>query len=155
MAPKQYAKYVKNLPIKDYDEGGFRQGTELTSAWLGFDVNIKYGTYWTAGKIAPYTPHVHDYDQVLLFAGSDMDDIGELGAEVALCLGEDMETHMITTTTARAIPRALPHFPATVNRLDKRFLFMEISIAKECRETPLDTGKKPGGFAGWRAKTRK
>jgi hypothetical protein len=157
MAPTLYGKYVKSLPIKNYDEGGFRQGAELTSAWLGFDVNIKYGSYWTAGRIGqgPYVPHVHDYDQVLLFAGSDMDDIGGLGAEVELCLGEDLETHMITTTTAVAIPKGMPHFPATINRLEARFLFMEISIAKECRETPMDAGKKQGGYAHWRSKTRK
>jgi hypothetical protein len=154
---KKYANLVKSIPFKEYEEGGFREGTELNKEWLGFDVAVKYGSYWTAGKIGkePYTPHVHDFDQVLLFAGSDMDDIGELGAEIEFCLGDDLETHMITTTTAVAIPRGVLHFPATVNILNKRFFFYEISIAPEYKETPVHTDKKPGPVAGWRSATRK
>jgi len=157
MPAKKYANLVKNVPIKEYREGGFRAGAELDKEWLGFDVHIKYGAYWTAGRMGkePYTPHVHDFDQVLLFAGSDMDDIGELGAEVEFCLGEDLETHMITTTTAVAIPRGIPHFPATVNLLNRRFFYYEISITPEYKETPVLTDKKPGPVAGWRSPTRK
>jgi hypothetical protein len=156
-AATKYGNYVKSVPIKDYEEGGFRQGTELTREWLGFDVHIKYGAYWTAGRMGkePYVPHVHDFDQVLLFAGSDMDDIGELGAEIEFCIGEEMETHMITTTTAVAIPKGVPHFPATVNILNKRFFFYEISIAAEYKETLIQTDRKPGPVAGWRSATRK
>ncbi|OGO32913.1 MAG: hypothetical protein A2Z29_01605 [Chloroflexi bacterium RBG_16_56_11] len=153
----KYGNQVKALLFKDFEEGGFREGTEMTSEFLGLDVHIKYGIFWTAGRIGkpPYTPHVHDFDQVMLFAGSDMNDLGELGAEIEFCLGEEMETHMITTTTAVAIPRGTPHLPAAVNRLDRRFYLMEISIAPECRETPLATDKKPTPPAGWRSKYRK
>ncbi len=157
MPVKKYDNLVKNVPIKEYEEGGFRAGAELDKEWLGFDVNIKYGAYWTAGRMGkePYTPHVHDFDQVLLFAGSDMDDIGELGAEVEFCLGDDLETHMITTTTAVAIPRGMPHFPATVNFLNRRFFYYEISITPEYKETPVLADKKPGPIAEWRSATRK
>ena len=154
-AAMKYDNLVKAIPIREYDEGGFRQGAELDKKWLGFDVHIKYGCYWTAGKMGkePYTPHVHDFDQVLLFAGSDMDDIGELGAEVEFCLGDDLETHMITTTTAVAIPKGVPHFPATVNILNRRFFYYEISMTPKYKEKPIHTDKKPGPMAGWRSAT--
>jgi hypothetical protein len=157
MAVAKYGKYVKNLSFKDFEQGGFRQGTEMDKEFLGLDVHIRYGAYWTACRMGkePYLPHVHDFDQVMLWLGSDMNDMGELGAEVELCLGEEMETHMITTSTAVAIPRGLAHFPATVNRLDKRFYFMEISIAPEYKETQLATDRKSSGVAGWRSKYRK
>ncbi len=157
MAVNKYADLVKTVPFQEYDEGGFRAGVELNKEWLGSNVHIKYGAYWIAGKMGrePFTPHVHDFDQVLLFAGSDMDDIGELGAEIELCLGDDLETHVITTTTAVAIPKGLPHFPATVNTLSKRFFFYEISIAAEYLETPVLADKKPGPLAGWRSAMRK
>jgi hypothetical protein len=157
MEARKYENLVKSVPFQFYEHGGLRQGTELTKEFHGFDVNVKYGAYWLAGRMGnePYIPHIHDYDQVLLLAGSDMDDIGELGAEVELCLGENMETHMITTTTAIAIPRGIPHFPATVNRLDRRFLYMEISLTAECKETIVTTDKKPGDIAVRRSKTRK
>lgn len=157
MGVKKYADLVKCVPFQNYDLDGLRQGTELTKEFHGFDVNIKYGAYHVAGRMGnqPYVPHTHDYDQVLFFAGTDMDDVGQLGAEVELCLGEDMETHMITTTTAVAIPKGMSHFPATVNRLDQRFLYMEISLTETCKETPLETDKKPGDLAGFQSKTRK
>jgi hypothetical protein len=98
---------------------------------------------------------VHDFDQVLLFGGSDMSDIGDLGAEVEFCLGDDLETHMITTTTAVAIPRGMPHFPATVNILNKPFFYYEISLAPKYSEKPALTKKKPGPIAGFRSATRK
>lgn len=153
----KYDKYAKAIPIKDYDEDGFRQGTVLDKKWLGFDVHIKYGSYSIAGRMGkePYTPHVHDFDQVLLFAGSDMSDIGELGAEVEFCLGDELETHMITTTTAVAIPKGMPHFPATVNILNKPFFYYEISMTPEYKEKPTLTKKKHGPIAGFRSPTRK
>ncbi len=157
MASKKYANLAKSVPFKAYDEGGLSQGVELDKEWLGFDVHIKYGAYGMAGKMGrePFTPHVHDFDQVLLFAGSDMDDIGELGAEIEICLGDDLETHMITTTTAVAIPKGLPHFPAIVNTLNKRFFCYEISMTPSYAETPIHIDKKPGPIAGWRSATRK
>jgi hypothetical protein len=157
MPAKKYNNLVKSLPIKKYEEGGFREGAVLDKAWLGFDLHIKYGVYRTAGRMGkePFTPHAHDFDQVLLFAGSDMDDIGELRAEVEFCLGEDLETHMITATTAVTIPRGMPHFPATINFLNRRFFYYEISIAPEYSETPVLADKKPGPVAGFRSATRK
>ena len=114
-AAMKYDNLVKTIPFKDYDEGGFRQGVELDKKWLGFDVHIKYGCYWTAGKIGkePYVPHVHDFDQVMLFAGSDMDDIGDLGAEVEFWIGEgkDMEKIVFTTSSSIYVPPGVAHFP--------------------------------------------
>ena len=155
-APK-YDKYVKALPVKDYDGDGFRQGAVMDKKWLGFDVQVKYGAYQVAGKMGkePYTPHVHDFDQVLLFAGSDMNDIGDLGAEVELCLGDDLETHMITTTTAIAIPKGMPHFPATVQTLKRPFFFYEISLTAKYSEKPIKIDKKPTMAAFMRSPTRK
>jgi hypothetical protein len=157
MSATKYGEYVKSLPFKEYEKGGFRKGTVMDGKYLGIDAHIQYGAFWMAGRIGkePYQPHVHDYDQVILFAGSDMDDIGELGAEIEICLGEEMETHMITTSTAVAIPKGMPHFPAAVNFLNKRFFFYEISIAPEYKETPFQTDNKPTPPVGWKSKYRK
>ena len=100
-------------------------------------------------------PHVHDFDQVIFLAGSNMDDIGDLNAEVELCIGEDLETHVITTTTTVAIPKGMPHFPLTVNRLDKRFIYAEVSVTPEYSERVFETDKKPTPPVDWGAKTRK
>jgi hypothetical protein len=156
MAPK-YNNLAKAIPVKEYPDGGFRQGTVLDKQWLGFDVHIKYGAYSIAGRMGktPYTPHAHDFDQVILFGGSDMSDIGDLHAEVEFCLGDDLETHMITTTTAVAIPRGMPHYPATVNILNKPFFYYEISLTPKYSEKPVLTKKQPGPIAGMRSPMKK
>ncbi len=156
-AVRKYDKLIKTIPMKEYDEGGFRQGVELDKKWLGFDVTVKYGVYQMAGKMgkAPHTPHVHDFDQVLVFAGSNMDDIGDLNAEVEICIGDELETHMITTTTAVAIPKGTPHFPATINMMQRPLFFYEISIAPQYSEKPVLTNKAHGPIAGFRSATKK
>ena len=93
MAAKKYGEYVKSLMFENYDTGGYRQGTVMDGKFLGLDVHIQYGAYWTASRMGrePYLPHVHDFDQVLLWLGTDMNDLSELGAEVEVCLGEGEE----------------------------------------------------------------
>jgi hypothetical protein len=144
VAERKYGEYVKKLTFRDNGPGLYRQVTKMSGKSLGLDVHIEYGTYWAAGSMGkePYGSHVHDFNQVMLWLGADMNDMGELGAEVELCLGEEAEKHMITTSTAVSVPKGLPHFPATITRMDKRFIFVAVSCAPECKEKPLPSNKK-------------
>ncbi len=155
MTPK-YERWVRELPFEPQEMGPMRLNAVMDSEWLGIDAHITYGTVNLAGRMGsePYGPHTHDFDQVLLLAGLDMDDIGELGAEVQICLGEEMETHMITTTTGIAIPKGMPHYPMTVNRLDYPFVFVEVSVAKEYSEKPYVPDVQPTPPVDWSAKHR-
>jgi hypothetical protein len=154
---KKYENLIKTLAFQNYEKGPIRQGMDLTSQYLGVDVCIKYGACWMAGRLGkePYQPHVHDFDQVMLFLGSDMNDMSDLWGEVEFCIGEEMETHMITCSTAIAIPKGMPHMPATINRMDKRIIVAEISIAKEYSEKPFVTDKKPSEPVSMRSKYMK
>ncbi len=159
MADTQYEQYVKKLTFQEDGAGLYRQVTEISGDPFGLDVHIQYGTYVAAGKMGmePYGSHSHDYDQVLLWIGADTDDMGELGAEVELCLGEEAEKFMITTSTAVSVPKGLPHFPASINRMDKRFIYMEVSCASECKTTPLPFDWKAfeaTPVSGWNSKNR-
>ena len=157
MAKRKYEHLVKTLQYQNYEKGPIRQGLDLTSAYLGIDACIKYGACWFAGRLGhePYQPHVHDFDQVMLFLGTDMNDMSDLWGEVEFCIGEEMETHMITCSTAIAIPRGMPHMPATINRMDKRIIVAEISITKEYSEKPFVTDKKPSEPVGMRPRYMK
>lgn len=142
MAKKKYADYFKKLEFTDDGYGSFRQGVKLDGADLGLDVCIEYGTYWHGGTMGKgLGPHTHDFDQVLYWFGADPDDMGELGAEVELFLGEEKEKHMITSTTAVHIPKGLPHGPANIVRMDDRFCFMSVSCSAEYRKTDLPSKK--------------
>ncbi len=152
MTTTEYESLVKNLAFKDYGPGFYRQGTVMDSAFLGLDCHIQYGMFVTAGKIGSqlYVPHIHDFDQIMCFLGSDQNDLSDLWGEVEICLGNEMEKHMITTTTAVAIPKGMPHMPATINKMEKRMLLMVISLAPKYSCTPLPTDKKPIGPLGFR-----
>jgi hypothetical protein len=154
MAATKYGKYVKSLKFTDPGRGCYRQQTVMDGKFLGLDVHIRYGSCWTAGKMGqePYRPHTHDFDQIMLWLGSDMNDLSELGAEVELCLGEEMDTHMITTSTAVAVPRGMPHFPATITKMDKRIIYMEVSLAPLYKEKVIATERKPSEPVGFRSR---
>src|SRR4030042_3994710 len=121
MTPAKYGKFVKKLDFKDGGYGFHRRVAALAGGALSMEARIEYGAYWTPGHMggAPYRPHTHDFDQVMFWLGGDTNDMGELGAEVELCLGEEGEKHMITSTTAVAVPRGMPHFPARITRMDR------------------------------------
>ncbi|MCJ7604431.1 MAG: hypothetical protein MUO19_00140 [Dehalococcoidales bacterium] len=129
MAGAKYGHLIKNLSVKDFGPGLARQGTEMNGQLLGYDVNVQYGAYWAAGKMGqpPIEPKVHDYDQVMIWMGTDTYDMGYLGAEVELCLGEEKEMHRITTATAVAVPQGTPYMPGNITRMDDRFIFMTVS----------------------------
>jgi hypothetical protein len=160
MAQKKYVKYIKKLSFKDEGPGFYRQITTVSGKSLGINAQIEYGTYWAAGCMGkePVGSHRHDFDQVMLWLGTDMNDLSELGAEVELCLGEadKMEKHVFTTTSAVAVPKGLPHLPATHTRIDKRFIFMVVSCSPEWKATkvPAKKGASEPELAGWFSKYR-
>src|SRR4030042_5715931 len=144
MDKTRFGHLIKGLSFKDYGPGLVRQGTEMNGKFLGYDVNIQYGAYWSAGKMGkpPYIAEAHDFDQVNIWMGLDTYDMGYLGAEVELTLGEEKETHMITTATAVAVPKGTPHMPATIGRMDDRFIFMTVSMTPELPSTPFKLNNK-------------
>jgi hypothetical protein len=154
MTKTKYGDYFKTLSFQDYGPGDFRQGTKISSENLGLDVCCEFGTYWVAGKKEPFQSEVHDFNEVLIYMGSDMADLSELGGEVDLCLGEEKEIQKITSSTAVFIPKGLPHLPAHILKMDKRIFFLQISITKEYKSTPLISDKPISPFQGWQSKYR-
>ena len=74
--------------------------------------------------------HVHDdFDEILCFIGGNPMDFRDFGAEVELSLGEELEKHIITTTTFVYVPKGLIHCPIHFKRVDKPIIFSAISLA--------------------------
>jgi hypothetical protein len=143
MTTSKYGKYMKKLEFRD-GPGFYRQVATLDGEKLGMDATIELGAYWAPGSMAtqPYRAHTHDFNQVMFWLGGDANDMGELGAEIELCLGAEGEKHMITTTTAVAVPQGMPHFPANIITMNKRFIFMTVSCAGKYTEKLLAANKK-------------
>ena len=146
MADSKYGHLIKPLTFKDSGPGLTRQGTEMSGKMLGYDVNIQYGAYWSSGQMSPepYGPRVNDYDQVMVWIGTDTYDMGYLGAEVELELGEEKEKHMITTATGVTVPKGLPYKPGNITRMDDRFIFLTVSLAPELKTKEAALEDRPG-----------
>jgi hypothetical protein len=144
MMETKYGNSIINLVFDNNRSGLYRQVTSYSGQSFGLDFHVEYGTYWAAGKMGtePYGAHAHEYNQVLVFIGTDTANIGDLGAEVEVCLGSQCEKHMIATSTAISIPKGMPHFPATLNRLDRRFIYMEVSCTSEPKEMPIELSQE-------------
>ncbi len=133
----QYQKWLKPLKFEEW-QGPFRQLTTHTSEFP--NLHIEYGTPAVAGRIG--SPEVHDFDQVMIFMGSDPANIGDLGAQVEFCLGPEREKHMITTSTAVLIPKGMPHMPAITLRMDRRYILMTVSSAARITANPAPRPEK-------------
>ena len=69
--------------------------------------------------------HDHEYDEVLVFTGSNPDDPRDLGAEVYMEI--EGERHIITTSGSVYIPAGTKHCPLGFNRVDRPFRFLAIA----------------------------
>ena len=58
----------------------------------------------------------------------DTYDMGYLGAEVDLSLGEEKEIHMVVTATTFAVPKGKPRLPEIIGRINDRFISITISM---------------------------
>ena len=146
MADTKYGHLIKSLSFRDYGWGSVRNGTEISGELLGYDLNIRYGTYLCAGKTGQGA-RKHDYDQVMIFMGTNTYDIGYLGAEAELYLGKEKEKYMITTATAVSIPRGTPYLPPEITRMDERFILMTVSLAGEVKDQPAVLDNAPAKAA--------
>jgi hypothetical protein len=132
MGETKYGKYLMTTCLKPKEAGRpgaskvflKAEGAEVPG---GVDLSI-IGGYITE----PYTMEpgsmVHDFDQCLLLIGANPDDMSEFDAEVELCLGEEREKHIINAATVVNIPAGLVHCPLNIVKVNKPFLFMDISI---------------------------
>ncbi len=155
MSVKKYGQYVKEIPFQSHDS--ISPAAWLDNRFFGLEVNIQISDCHSPGNVIEGLPdtHTHDFNQVILWMGTDLNDIGSLGAEIELTLGAEKERHVITTSSAVFIPRGLPHFPATVTRVDKAFLWIAVSVTSAWNAIPvLNDPPAPVDFAGWGAKYR-
>lgn len=74
-------------------------------------------------------PHVHDYDEILIWTGSNPEDPSDLGAEIYMDI--DGERQIITTSGSVYIPAGTVHCPLGFNRVDRPFRFSALSLAPQ------------------------
>jgi len=89
------------------------------------------------------TPHIHKYDEFLIFLGAELPDLcSSFDAEIDLWMGEEMEKYTITSTTVVFIPKGVQHAPLNFRAIRKPVLFHALylgpSLDRENRVPDFD-----------------
>ena len=142
MAEVKYGKYFLHELTPEERERGFGKD----SGFVVFSDNdiIQGCNYFSvrvmgeaATKIAGHGPHIHKDAEVLVALGTDPDNPTELGAEIELCMGPEMEAHTITRSTLVYIPPNFIHCPFRVLKVARPFLFIQSQYAPKMTEKPF------------------
>ena len=130
MAKTKYDKHLIPAPL---EQGNFAPVVRFSSS-KHFGQNINF-TMVRNCIPEPFFmdkgTHIHDFDQFLFFLGADPMNVGEFGAEVEFCIGEEEEEHIITSSTVAYIPKGLRHCPLNFKKVDKPILFINISLTPQ------------------------
>ncbi len=88
------------------------------------------------------TPHIHKYDEFLIFLGAELPDLcSSFDAEIDLWMGEEMEKHTFDSTTVIFIPKGLQHCPLNFRAIRKPVLFHALYLGPS-----LDRENRVPGF---------
>ena len=81
------------------------------------------GTY----KYAGHPPHIHKDAELLIHIGTNPEDPMDLGAEVEMYMGPELERHVITRTCCIYIPPNFIHAPWRPIKTTRPWIFIEIN----------------------------
>jgi len=134
MANRKYEKYVitKTPECPMYPRS--KENNEYYNSWAntlwindGLNGAVKDAFYvdciliWDK-KWPDNTSHYHDFDEYLIFIGTDPKNPSDLGGEVELWLGD--EKYIITKNTAVFVPKKLEHCPLKFHKVTRPFIFI-------------------------------
>lgn len=91
--------------------------------------SITCSWYWKATDKEGTPSHVHDFNEVIGFFGSDPQNPHDLGGEVEFWM-ED-EKYMLTKSCLIFAPKGLRHCPLRVIRVDRPIFFLAVSTTSK------------------------
>lgn len=142
MAEMKYSRYFLNeLP----DEQRFKGFAKMPSMVAYTDNDIiqdsKYFSVMIMGeeatKMAGHGPHIHNDPELLVALGTDMSNPRDLGAKMEMCMGPEMESHIVTESTMIWIPAKFIHAPFRILEVTRPFIFIQCQYAPKLTETSL------------------
>ncbi|MBN2059157.1 MAG: hypothetical protein JW882_01965 [Deltaproteobacteria bacterium] len=137
MTDRKYEKYILTelkVPqdVQDRMEQYSKRATRIL--WLEDEImegaeSVILSWYWKATEKEGTPSHVHEYNEILGFIGSDPQNPHDLGGEVEIWL-ED-EKYLIDKTCLIYIPQGLRHCPLRITRVERPILFLAVSMTKK------------------------
>jgi len=120
MDKSKYGKYIQTETEPDRPDLA-----DIRHRILYLDNNVLPGAFYlsccwylkASDKALGEGPHVHDFDEVITFIGSNPKDPHDLGGEIELWLGD--EKHMLTKSCLIFIPKGLSHCPFFIRRAER------------------------------------
>ena len=142
MPELKYKKYFLN----ELPDGQRFQGFGKMPAMVAYTDNdiIEGSKYFSvmimgpeAVKHPPHGPHIHQDAELLVALGTDVNNPRDLGAKIEMCMGPEMESHIITESTMMWIPAKFIHAPFRVLEVTRPFLLIQCQYAPKLTETGL------------------
>ena len=142
MKATQYGKYIIKTPKPADETDPPKDGPDVMTPMTYIDDTIIKGAFYSEclwfrkpTKLSP-PEHVHDFDEILSFFGSDPDNPKDLCGEVELWL--DDEKHILTESCSVYIPKGMKHCPMIVRKVDRPiFHFSTGTSGKYSKDTGL------------------
>ncbi|MEM1581953.1 MAG: hypothetical protein QXK89_05525 [Candidatus Bathyarchaeia archaeon] len=123
----KYAHLVKPLPIRaDPFPRVLMDSKDLEGIGVSFGRGIIRQSGFLRGDVRA---HKHDCDEILFFLGMNPDDIGYLGAEVTIGIGD--EEHTLTESSVVVLPKGILHGPFNFTKVEKPFMLCHLLLAPE------------------------
>jgi hypothetical protein len=139
MADSKYGEYFITDCIKARKKHGDAVASTGLTATAGFSMDkvqelfpeskaTASGLYFTQPQVMVNATHLHDFDEYLLFLGTNPLDINDFEAEIELYMGKDGEIHLIKSPTAVYVPAGLVHCPLKFVKITKPVFFFHFRI---------------------------
>jgi len=142
MEVKKYWRNVIRGPFYKELEPGM-MGTSIWAHHNEYNNGTTLGFHWINDKYEALRTHSHDFHELLCFIGGNPQNINDLGAEISVCLGDELEEQIITTAAVVSIPPGLKHCPIKVTKITRPFIFLEVSATKEYGQPAEAAAQKP------------
>jgi hypothetical protein len=136
--PKYGKKYWMNI-VRGPFFVDYEPGWAGTSVWAHHD-EYKSGTtlgyHCITSTYNVRHTHAHGFHELLCFLSGDPENVTELGAEVSMCLGDELEKHTFNTPAIISMPPGLKHCPLLVDKVTKPVVFLEVSMTRDFNAKP-------------------
>ncbi|MBN1692721.1 MAG: hypothetical protein JW845_04105 [Dehalococcoidales bacterium] len=142
MAEMKYSKYfLHELPEEQRKKGFGKMPSMVAFTDNDIIAGSKYFSVMLMGeeatKGAGHGPHIHEDPELLVALGTDPANPRDLGADMEICMGPEMESHIISESTMIWIPAKLVHCPFRILKVRRPFLFIQCQYAPKLNETSL------------------
>lgn len=88
---------------------------------------------------------IHPYNELLIFAGTNPEDILDLGAELSVVIGEEREEYSVTKPSVVIVPKGTPHGPIKINKMNSPIIHIALGEASEYKAEFKRYDKKSSG----------